>query len=211
MQRRAGPARLICVDAELTGLADDRALPSRGLPSAARPSPGTAGIPVRIDSAAAVSELFRAHHLELVRLAALMTGDLATAEDVVQDVFEAMHRRWPSLRNGTSGLAYARAGVLNGCRSVHRRNAVRRKHAASLAEASEPGPDAASAAADRDVLATALAMLPRRQREVVVLRYYCDLDAGEIGAVLRIGTSAVRSTMSRALAALALVVGEEAR
>ena len=209
MQRRAGPARLICVDAELTGLADDR-LPSRGLPSAARPSPGTAGIPVRIDSVAVVSELFRAHHLERSGLAALMTGDLATAEDVVQDVFEAMHRRWPSLRNGTSGLAYARAALQRlpvGAPAQRGPPQARREPA----EASEPGPDAASAAADRDVLATALEMPPRRQREVVVLRYYCDLDAGEIGAVLRIGTSAVRSTMSRALAALALVVGEEAR
>lgn len=194
MQRRAGPARLICVDAELAKMT-------------ATVSPGSA----RIDSAAAVSELFRVHHLELVRLAALMTGDLATAEDVVQDVFEAMHRRWPSLRNGISGLAYARAGVLNGCRSVHRRNAVRRKHAASLGELPGSGPDAAGAAADRDVLATALRRLPRRQREVIVLRYYCDLDAAEIGALLRIGPSAVRSTMSRGLAALALTMGEDAR
>ena len=194
MQRRAGPARLICVDAERTR-------------TTATASPGS-GL---IDSAAAVSELFRGHQLELVRLAALMTGDLATAEDVVQDVFEAMHRRWPSLRNGISGLAYARAGVLNGCRSVHRRNAVRRKHAASLAELPGSGPDAASATADRDVLATALRGLPRRQREVIVLRYYCDLDVSEIAAMLRIGPSAVRSTMSRGLAALALAVREDAR
>ncbi len=209
------------MDAELTGLAHERVPPSRSQPSPDPPSPDLPSPdlpsravpdgPGRIDSAAAVSELFRAHHLELVRLAVLMTGDLATAEDVVQDVFEAMHRRWPSLRNGLSGLAYARAGVLNGCRSVHRRNAVRRKHAVRLAGPAESVPDAASAAADRDVLATALGGLPRRQREVVVLRYYCDLDAGEIGAVLRIGPSAVRSTMSRALAALALAVGEEAR
>jgi hypothetical protein len=75
VQRRAGPARLICVDAELAK-------------TTVTASPG----PARIDSAAAVSELFRVHHLELVRLAALMTGDLATAEDVVQDVFEAIAR-----------------------------------------------------------------------------------------------------------------------
>jgi RNA polymerase sigma-70 factor (sigma-E family) len=189
------------VDAEIAGLADDQALPS----PAVQASQG------RIDSAAAVSELFRAHHLELVRLAVLMTADLATAEDVVQDVYEAMHRRWPSLRNEMSGLAYARAGVLNRCRSVHRRNAVRRKHAATMAEPSGPGQDAATAAADRDVLAAALRGLPRRQREVVVLRYYCDLDADEIAAILKIGSSAVRSTMSRGLTALALAVGEDAR
>jgi len=101
--------------------------------------------------------------------------------------------------------------VLNRCRSVRRRNAVRRKHAVGLAELPGSGLDAASAATDRDVLATALRRLPRRQREVIVLRYYCDLDAGEIAAVLRIGPSAVRSTMSRGLAALALAMGEEDR
>jgi RNA polymerase sigma-70 factor (sigma-E family) len=200
----------MCVDAELTGPADDRASPSHAMPSRPAPSLTTPAGPGRIDSAAAVSELFRAHHLELVRLAVLMTGDLATAEDVVQDVFEAMHRRWPSLGSGISTLAYARAGVLNRCRSVHRRNAVRRTHA-GLAEPPGSRPDAASAAADRDVLATALRGLPRRQREVIVLRYYCDLDAGEIAAVLRIGPSAVRSTMSRGLAALALAMGEDDR
>jgi RNA polymerase sigma-70 factor (sigma-E family) len=201
----------MCVDAELTGPADDQASPPHAIPSHPPPSLVTSAGPGRIDSAAAVSELLRAHHLELVRLAVLMTGDLASAEDVVQDVFEAMHRRWPSLRSGISGLAYARAGVLNRCRSVHRRNAIRRKHAADLAELPGSGPDAASAAADRDVLATALRELPRRQREVIVLRYYCDLDAGEIAAVLRIGPSAVRSTMSRGLAALALAMGEDDR
>jgi DNA-directed RNA polymerase specialized sigma24 family protein len=45
----------------------------------------------------------------------------------------------------------------------------------------------------------------------VVLRYYCDLDADEIAAILKIGSSAVRSTMSRGLTALALAVGEDAR
>ncbi len=200
----------MCVDAELTGPAGDRASPSRANPCPPPPLAAPPG-PGRIDSAAAVSELFRAHHLELVRLAVLMTGDLATGEDVVQDVFEAMHRRWPSLRSGISGMAYARAGVLNRCRSVHRRNAVRRKHGAGLAEPPGSGPDAASAATDRDVLATALRGLARRQREVIILRYYCDLDAGEIAAILRIGPSAVRSTMSRALAALALAMGEEDR
>jgi len=201
----------MCVDAEHTGPADDRASLSHAIPSRLPPSLATPVGPARIDSAAAVSELFRAHHLELVRMAVLMTGELATAEDVVQDVFEAMHRRWPSLRSGISGLAYARAGVLNRCRSVHRRNAVRLKHAAGLADLPGSGPDTASAAADRDVLATALRGLPRRQREVIVLRYYCDLDVGEIAAVLRIGPSAVRSTMSRGLAALALAMGEDDR
>ena len=81
----------------------------------------------------AVTDLFRDHHLELVRLALVMTGDLATAEDVVQDAFERLHRSWHGLRKSSSGLAYVRSTVLNGCRSVHRRTAVARKHAPRLA------------------------------------------------------------------------------
>jgi len=161
------------------------------------------------ESALAVTALFRDHHLELVRLALLMVGDLATAEDVVQDAFERLHGRWRGLRDPASGLAYARSSVLNGCRSVHRRAAVARKHAASLAQPRDGAPDAADAASDRGELAAALRSLPRRQREVLVLRFYLDLDAAEIAAVLRIGQSAVRSTTSRGLAALARSLGEE--
>jgi RNA polymerase sigma-70 factor (sigma-E family) len=158
---------------------------------------------------AAVTDLFREHHLELVRLALVMTGDLATAEDVVQDAFERLHRGWRGLRQPSSGLAYVRASVLNGCRSAHRRAAVARKHAPRLAEpAWRPGPDVASAADDRGALAGALRRLPRRQREVLVLRYYLDLDVAEIAGTLRITPSSVRATNTRGLAALARALEE---
>jgi DNA-directed RNA polymerase specialized sigma24 family protein len=58
--------------------------------------------------------------------------------------------------------------------------------------------------------AAALRMLPPRQREVLILRYYCS-DVAEIAATLQIGPSAVRSTLSRGLAALAVAVGEDQR
>ena len=159
---------------------------------------------------AGLTELFREHHLELVRLALIMVGDLATAEDVVQDVFERLHRRMDRLDQPSSGLAYARSSVLNACRSVHRRSAVARKHAPSLS-ADQPGTsaDSTSVFADRNDLAQALRALPRRQREVLVLRYYADLDVAEIAATLRIAPSAVRSNCSRGLAALARILEEE--
>jgi DNA-directed RNA polymerase specialized sigma24 family protein len=74
---------------------------------------------------ASVTDLFRDHHLELVRLALLMVGDRATAEDVVQDAFEGLHRGWHGLHQPSSGLAYVPSSVLNGCRSVHRRGGSR--------------------------------------------------------------------------------------
>lgn len=160
------------------------------------------------DAAAAVTDLFRDHHLELVRLALVMVGDLATAEDVVQDAFERLHRGWRGLRQPSSGLAYVRSSVLNGCRSVHRRAAVARKHVPRLAQPPGfPGDDPASAADDRGELAAALRQLSRRQREVLVLRYYLDLDVAEIAGTLRISPSAVRATNTRGLAALARALG----
>jgi RNA polymerase sigma-70 factor (sigma-E family) len=163
---------------------------------------------VMADDAAAVTDLFREHHLELVRLALVMVGDLATAEDVVQDAFERLHRGWRGLRQPSSGLAYVRSSVLNGCRSVHRRAAVARKHLPELAEP-EAAAAGTAAAEDRGEMTAALRSLPRRQREVLVLRYYLDLDVAEIAATLGISPSAVRSTNTRGLAALAEELGED--
>jgi RNA polymerase sigma-70 factor (sigma-E family) len=158
-------------------------------------------------AASALADLFREHHLELVRLALLLTGDRATAEDVVQDAFEGLHRGWHGLREQSSSLAYMRSSVLNRCRSVHRRAAVARKHAPRLA-VPEVRPDELLAVTDRGELAQALQLLPRRQREVLVLRYYLDLDAAEIAATLRITQGAVRATVARGLAALGRQLGE---
>ena len=69
-----------------------------------------------------VTALYQEHALGLVRLAVLMVGDQPTAEDVVQDAFLALYRRWPTLKDPDRALAYARASVLNGCRMVHRAN-----------------------------------------------------------------------------------------
>ena len=85
-----------------------------------------------VNPAEYVTELFRAHHLELVRLAVLIVGDLATAEDVVQDAFEQLHRRWRTLRKQSSALDYARSAVLNGSRSCAACLPVARRHAARI-------------------------------------------------------------------------------
>jgi RNA polymerase sigma-70 factor (sigma-E family) len=159
-----------------------------------------------------VTDLFRDHQLELVRLARFLVGDLATAEDIVQDVFERMHRRWHRLSEPASGLAYARSAVLNGCRSARRRAAVARRYAPRLVSPADlAGPDAGSAADDRDEMAMALRGLPRRQREVLVLRYYLDMDVAEIAGLLRIAPSGVRSNCTRGLAALAGALRKDER
>jgi RNA polymerase sigma-70 factor (sigma-E family) len=158
--------------------------------------------------AATETDLFRQHHLELVRLAAILVGEQATAEDVVQDAFERLHRHWPRLREPKDTLGYVRASVINGCRSVHRRAAVARKYAPQLARTgADTGPE--DAAADRSELLTAMLSLPHRQREVLVLRYYLDLDVAEIARSLQITPSAVRSNCARGLAALGRTLGRQ--
>ena len=179
---------------------------------------GPAGARERADAACArlgeaavpVQDLFRDHWLELVRLALVMVGDLATAEDVVQDAFEQLHRGRHGLRKQASGLAYVRSCVLNGCRSVRRRAAAARKYSPRLAEAPGAGsPDAIAGVDDSGAVIAALQSLSRRQREAVVLRYYADLDAAEIAGTMGITPGAVRTTLSRALAALAGTLGED--
>jgi len=67
-----------------------------------------------------VAALYQAHALGLVKLAVLMVGDQLTAEDVVQDAFLGLYRRWPALTDHDKALSYVRASVLNGCRMFHR-------------------------------------------------------------------------------------------
>jgi RNA polymerase sigma-70 factor (sigma-E family) len=171
-------------------------------------SPGTPPDRHEPDGPRGVTELFRDHHLELVRLALLVVGDRATAEDVVQDAFEQLHRRWHLLRRRSSALDYARSAVLNRCRSVHRHRGVARKYERQLASEPVTG-DVGAQIEQRSELFTAFQVLPRRQREVLALRYYLDLSVSDTASTLRITESAVRSTASRGLAALARILQGE--
>ena len=160
-----------------------------------------------------ITALFRRHYAELVRLAVMLLGDRPAAEDVVQDVFARLHARRD--RPGPRGdqLAYVRACVLNGCRSALHRRAVLRRLSGSRAPAPELPHESAEhevirAEGRRQVLA-ALAALPRRRREVLILRYYLGLREAEIAAVLGITPGTVKSTTARALGALARALGEE--
>ncbi|MFC4049161.1 SigE family RNA polymerase sigma factor [Actinomadura syzygii] len=161
------------------------------------------------DPAAMLTALFADHHVSLVRLALLVVGDRPTAEDVVQDVFAAMHARLERLRDHDRMLPYARRAVINKCRTVLRR----RKLAGRLHRHYEPPVWSAESAAllgeeHREVLA-ALRALPDRQREVLVLRFYLGLDEAQIAEAAGISRGTVKSTSSRALAALAARLGEE--
>ena len=76
-----------------------------------------------------VTALYQAHATGLVRLAMLMLGDQGAAEDVVQDAFLGLFRRWGALNDPERALAYVRSSVFNGCRIVLRKRAGPPVHA----------------------------------------------------------------------------------
>jgi RNA polymerase sigma-70 factor (sigma-E family) len=168
----------------------------------------TEALPAGLDARQHVSDLYQSHALALVKLAVLMTGDKSTAEDVVQDAFLGLYRRWQALHDADKALGYLRSSVLNGCRSVHR--VQFRRQAITL----DPPPDADSAEAEallgeahREVLA-ALRRLPARQREAVVLRYYLDMTEAQAALAMGVSRGTVKSATSRGLAGLARMLKE---
>jgi RNA polymerase sigma-70 factor (sigma-E family) len=147
--------------------------------------------------------------MALVKLAVLMTSDQPTAEDVVQDAFLGLYRRWSSLHDADKALGYLRSSVLNGCRSVHR---VRHRRQGITLDRPRPVDSAEAEAmlgeAHREVLA-ALRRLPSRQREAVVLRYYLDMTETQAAQAMGVARGTVKSATSRGLAALARMLKEE--
>jgi RNA polymerase sigma-70 factor (sigma-E family) len=169
------------------------------------PSPAPAPVP---GPAEAVTTLYQAHALGLIRLAVVMLGDRAAAEDVVQEAFCGLYRRWHALSDTENAQRYVRSSVINGCRSVLRR---RNRALPGLAE-DPPGESAESAALvseEHQQVLTAIRRLPSRQREALVLRFYLDLDEEQIAASMRISRGTVKSTTSRGLAALGRILGEQ--
>ena len=145
--------------------------------------------------------------LPMLRLAVLLTDDPATAEDVVHDAFVAVQSRWASV-DPAAARAYLRVAVVNTARSVVRRAIVARRHR-RCAE-----PEAGPAADDGLVLAEehrevweAVRSLPRRQREVLVLRYWSGLSEEQIATALGVSRGTVKSTASRGLDAVQKTLG----
>jgi RNA polymerase sigma-70 factor (sigma-E family) len=165
--------------------------------------------PDRADLAAAeagVTALYQAHALGLMRLAHIMLGDRPSAEDVVQEAFCGLYRRWSHLSDTGRALQYLRMSVLNGCRSLRRRRGPSTQPYDGQPEASAEA--AVITGEERREVMRALRRLPARQREALVLRFYLDLSAEEIAATMGIGPSSVRSATHRALASLGRMLRE---
>jgi RNA polymerase sigma-70 factor (sigma-E family) len=163
-------------------------------------------------AAAAVGALYESSALGLIRMAYVMLGDLASAEDVVQEAFYGLYRRWDRLADPAGALYYVRTSVLNGCRSALRRQAVRRGFVQHGPRADPPPAVSAETVVlggeEREDVIRALRRLPDRQREVLMLRFYAELPDEQIARVMGIRPGTVRSATCRALEALGRALKE---
>lgn len=135
-------------------------------------------------------QLYRERYEPMVRLAYLMVGQRAVAEELVQDAFVNLHRNW---RRATNPAAYLRTSVVNATRSWGRRRTL------ELHRRPTP-PDHATLVADE--MWDALQVLPMRQRAAIVLRFYEDLPDARIAELLGCREATVRTAVHRGLARL---------
>lgn len=148
--------------------------------------------PDRVGSPALTLEiLFRTQRLSLVRLAHLITGSNAVAEEVVQEAFIRLQQNWDRAANPTG---YLRTIVINLCKTQLRR----RDHERRLAQPPRPP----SFQPDIDETWLAVCRLPFRQRAALVLRFYEDLEEAEIARILGCRPGTVKSTIHRGLSRL---------
>jgi RNA polymerase sigma-70 factor (sigma-E family) len=156
------------------------------------------------DAAAGVVIVFRVHYPHLVRLARHLLDDPTEAEDVVMDAFVGLSRRWGHVRRTDDVFWYLRASVVNGSRSRLRRLRVARgRRHTQLDREAAPADQLAIVHLEHQAVARALRTLPRRQREVLVLRYYDGATEAEIAETLGIGVGSVKTHASRGLHAVA--------
>ena len=171
----------------------------RAIDAAAEPQPR--------QPALTLEDLYRQHRMRFVRLAILLVDEPATAEDVVQEAFAGLHRHWHGLRDAAAALAYLRTAVVNGSRSVLRRRKTAREYTPPHGVNARSAESLAMLTAEHQAVVRALAQLPDRQREVLVLRYYGGLSEAEIAEATGISRGTVKSTASRGLDALQRLIG----
>lgn len=151
---------------------------------------------------ATLADLYAEHRVRFVRLALLLVDDIQSAEDVVQDAFAGLHRHWPSLRDHQAALGYLHRAVVNNSRSLLRRRRTARSYVAPHHGEARSAESLAMLSVEHQAVVGALGRLPRRQREVLVLRYYGGLSEVEIADAIGVSTGTVKSTAARGLASL---------
>jgi RNA polymerase sigma-70 factor (sigma-E family) len=154
-------------------------------------------------------DLFERHAAEAVRLSYLLTGDRELAEDITQDAFVRLFGRFQDLRRPDAFGAYLRRTVINLSRDHWRRVRLQRRLLGRQTKGSLEADRTVPPLEARDEIWRALRRLPDAQRATVVLRYYEDLTEREIADVMACSSAAVKSRLSRALAALRSHIPED--
>jgi RNA polymerase sigma-70 factor (sigma-E family) len=151
-----------------------------------------------------LGELYLRHATGATRLAYLLTGDRALAEDLVQDAFVRLAGRLAHLRDEGAFEPYLRRTIVNLARSHWRRRKVERSYLERIAPHGRlrPEPSHQPDVEEHEEMWRALSLLPARQRAALVLRFYEDLSEREIADVLRCPVGTVKSLVSRGLATL---------
>jgi RNA polymerase sigma-70 factor (sigma-E family) len=141
------------------------------------------------------AHVYATQYASLVRLAYVTVGSVPVAEDVVQEVFADLYRRFDEI---VDPAPYLRRAVVSRCISWIRRRAIERRHAGRSA----PLPPVPALGPDGAAVRAALARLRPRQRAAVFLRYYMDLSEVQIAEVMGCRPGTVKSLLHRGLAVL---------
>ena len=155
----------------------------------------------------AVDDLYRDHGLAAMRLAYLLTGNRARAEDLVQDAFVRMLGRLRQIRDPDLLRAYLTRTIVNLAKNAYRSEGRLRAFVTS----GRGAPPAAASLPDieaRDELLGHLMRLPYRQRAALVLRYCEDQSEADVAEALGTTNKAVRSLVGRGLETIRTMNGE---
>ncbi len=157
------------------------------------------GAPLNDPAGRDFDTFYRAHYRTLVGLGIVLCGDRGTAEDLTQDALVKVHHHWNRLTTYDDPLAWTRRVLANSATSRGRRLANEARLRVRLR--ARRAPDVDLPESDREMWDLVRA-LPRRQAQVLALRYWDDLANDEIAQVLDIGAESVKTHLTRGRAAL---------
>ncbi len=146
-------------------------------------------------------EFVQARSAALLQSAWLLTGDRATAQDLLQTALAKTYPRWSGLEHRQAAEAYVRRALVSTFVSWRRRRWTGEFPTGELPDRADIHDAYASAELRADV-GRALASLPRRQRAVIVLRFFDDLTEAQVAAAMSCSIGTVKSQTAKALAKL---------
>jgi RNA polymerase sigma-70 factor (sigma-E family) len=161
----------------------------------------------RLDADAAITALFDEHYARMLRVAAVLLGDVGAAEDAVQDAFLGVHAAWSRVADPEQAAGYLHRSVVNAARSRLRRRTVALRHRPTRPPDAASAEEVALGGLLGGPLTAALRALPRREREVVLFRHYLDLSERQTAEALGLRQGSVKAYGSRGLAALRATLG----